>query len=156
MDYTLPSPGIVDMIDIPTYETKSQSRKSGVLRHIDGHELSSRLDLYSRQVACAFIEEPGAMPKQGLSSTFRFGYTCGVIQGVLAGHMVAHMPISPAAWKLALGLTSKKDESFELADRVYSSHKKLWSKKMWDGRAEAALLAHYGIKFFAKFIKLNQ
>ncbi len=146
---------IVDMIDIPTFKTETRARKQGFLTQIDSHKLSQELDFYSKFVACAFLEEPGAMPKQGLSSTFRFGHTCGVIEGVLAGHYVAGMPVKPAAWKLALGLTHEKDKSLRMAGSVYPNYTWLWKLKKHNDRAEAALLAYYGLKYFSKFVKLN-
>ena len=33
-------------------------------------------------VSVAVVERVGAMPKQGVASTFRFGFACGVIEGV--------------------------------------------------------------------------
>lgn len=44
------------------------------------------------------LERVGAMPKQGLSSTFNFGHGRGVFRGVLAGHGWHVLEPTPAKW----------------------------------------------------------
>ena len=39
-------------------------------------------------VAQAVVEQVGAMPKQGVASTFKFGFAAGIIRGVLAANGV--------------------------------------------------------------------
>ena len=45
------------------------------------------------------IERVGAMPKQGVSSTFRFGMGAGLIRGVVAGASLPIVDAVPAVWK---------------------------------------------------------
>ena len=52
--------------------------------------------------ACAVLERVGAMPKQGLSSTFAFGHGRGVWRGLLAGHGWHVLEPRPADWTRAL------------------------------------------------------
>lgn len=92
----------------------------------------------------AIIEEPGSMPKQGISSTFRFGKTCGQIEGVIAGLGISMHKVTPATWKRAMGLTSDKDHARLRAGQLWPSVALHFSRKKDDGRAEAALLALYG------------
>jgi crossover junction endodeoxyribonuclease RuvC len=147
---------IIDCFDLPTFKKPSKARKQGYLEFVDAHALSSLLDLYAPHVSLAVLEEPGAMPGQGLSSTFRFGHICGQIHGVLAGHYVATVPVKPGVWKSALALSADKEDSRRLASKIFPNHSSLWPLKKHNDRAESALLAYYGIKYLSKFIDLSR
>jgi len=147
---------LVDMIDIPTYKSPTKSRKSGFIQNVDPHQLSSLLDMYAGLTSLAVIEEPGAMPRQGLSSTFRFGHVCGLIHGILAGHYVPVIPVKPAVWKGAFGLSPDKDESIAMATDEYEGFQWLWTLKKHNDRAEAALLATYGLKYLKSLVDFNR
>ncbi len=147
---------LVDLIDMPLFQTETNSRKSGELNHIDAHKLAAEIDYYARWVNIAVVEAPGAMPKQGLSSTFRFGYGCGIITGVLAGLYLPAIPVPPGTWKLAMGLTSMKQASFEKANEIYPQHKREWQLRKHHDRAESVLLGIYGIKHMKQMIEANR
>lgn len=53
----------------------------------------------SIQPQIAIIELQQAMPKQGVSSTFKTGYGYGLLVGLLEGLGVEVLPISPRKWK---------------------------------------------------------
>ncbi len=154
--YDLDRRVLVDMIDMPLFQTKTKSRKSGQLNHLDVHKLSSLLDQYAPHTAAAILEEPGAMPNQGLSSTFRFGHTCGQIHGVLAGHYVPTIPVKPGVWKSALALSHEKDDSRRLASHHFPEFTSLWKLKLHNDRAEAALLCVYAHRYLASTIQLSR
>lgn len=147
---------IVDQFDMPIYKTPTKSRRSGSLRHLDVHKLSSFVDNYSKNIAIVVLEEPGAMPKQGLSSTFRFGHTCGLIHGVMAGHYLPVYPVKPAVWKLALGLGYIKEEALNMANKLWPSvqDQGRWALKKHHDRAESALIAYYGIIHLEKLVAM--
>lgn len=147
---------LVDLIDLPVFEKPSESRKQGFMAYLDVHKLSSLIDMYAPLTALACLEEPGAMPEQGLGSTFRFGHVCGQIHGVLAGHYIPVAPVKPGVWKSALALSSNKDESRMRAGLEFPAAKDLWAKKMHNDRAEAALLCAYARKYLAPIIKLSR
>lgn len=147
---------LVDLIDLPVFQKPSEARKQGFLAYLDSHKLSSLIDMYAPMVALAALEEPGAMPEQGLSSTFRFGHVCGQIHGVLAGHYVPVVPVKPAVWKSALALSSNKDESRMRAGLEFPAAKDLWALKKHNDRAEAALLCTYAKKYLHQIIKLSR
>lgn len=143
---------IVDMIDIPTFQKETEARKQGYFEMVDVHKLSSLLDMYAPMVALAVLEEPGAMPEQGLSSTFRFGHVCGMIHGVLAGHYIPVVPVKPAVWKSALALSNIKDESRLRASLEFPQFKELWDLKKHNDRAEAVLLTTYARRYLRQLI----
>jgi crossover junction endodeoxyribonuclease RuvC len=92
----------------------------------------------------AVIERVGAMPGQGVSSTFKFGASFGVACGVLAALEIPCHRVSPASWKKHFRLSSDKEASRALALRLFPATAEHFSRKKDDGRAEAALIARYG------------
>ena len=92
------------------------------------------------RVATAVVEQVGAMPKQGVASTWKFGFAAGVINGVLAANGVPTHYVVPSVWKRHHGLLGKdKEASRALAIRLYPSLRGLDLKKH-QGRAEALLM----------------
>ena len=91
----------------------------------------------------AIIELVGAMPKQGVSSTFQFGRTFGATIGVIQAAGVQLHFATPAKWKRHFNLPSDKDRARELALRMFPQSIQHFARKKDHGRAEAALLALY-------------
>lgn len=147
---------LVDLIDMPLFQTESKARRSGEMNHVDAHTLAMLLDYYAKWVSIAVVEAPGAMPNQGLSSTFRFGYACGIITGVLAGLYLPAIPVPPGTWKVAMGLTSVKQASFQKIDEFYPQHKRLWQLRKHHDRAESVLIGLYAIRFMGQMIEANR
>jgi len=92
----------------------------------------------------AVLEKVHAMPKQGLSSTFRFGEGYGALQMALIGHGYELHYVTPAVWKRHFGLSADKGVSRGLASRRFPESASQFTRVKDDGRAEAALLAVYG------------
>lgn len=91
----------------------------------------------------AVIEAVHAMPKQGVSSSFRFGRAYGTALGVLAALRVPTHLVTPQRWKKHFGLSAEKERSRALAIRLWPASRHFARKKDTD-RAEAALIARYG------------
>lgn len=89
---------------------------------------------------CA-IEQVWAMPRQGVSSMFRFGEVYGGLQvaAVATGHQLHR--VTPAEWKRTLHIPKGKDAARLMAQERWPSQAQLFARKKDDGRAEAALLA---------------
>lgn len=137
---------LVTVEDIPIYSKASKARKSGTMTYVDVHKLAMIVDRYAKQTSIAVIEEVGAMPKQGLSSTFRFGYTAGQCHGVCAANYIPTFPVRPGVWKPALGVSGDKTRSINLAREKLKSSKQYIRFKKHHDRAEAALMAYYGMR----------
>lgn len=93
----------------------------------------------------AVVERVGAMPKQGVVSTFKFGYAAGLIYGVLAALEVPVHFVAPTKWKRHFGLmgvNGGKQRSRALAIQLHPSVSNLTRVKD-HGRAEALLMADY-------------
>ena len=77
-----------------------------VAGQVDAVSLANRLS--EMKPVAAFVERVGAMPKQGVSSTFKFGQANGVLIGILAAlHVPMHF-ITPGVWKKHYGLDADK------------------------------------------------
>ena len=92
----------------------------------------------------AVIEEVGVMPKQGISSAFRFGEGYGALQMAVIGHALPHRFVRPAVWKKYFGLSQDKNLSRQSAMQRFPSNTEDFKLKKHADRAEATLLAVYG------------
>ena len=117
------------------------------------HLIKGRNQVDAKQLNCiiknvatefAIIEDVHAMPEQGVTSTFRFGYNAGILLGVLAANDVKILRVMPAVWKTALGLSKNKKDSLALAKKTFPAYQDLFKRAKDDGRAEAALMAFMG------------
>jgi len=99
----------------------------------------------------AVLEKVHAMPKQGVSSTFKFGQNYGAWQGVLAALEIPFILVTPQKWqKVMLDSAGKqggdkKDRSLEMARRLWPDIDMRY--KADDGKAEALLMARFGILY---------
>lgn len=111
-----------------------------VAGEIDAAELARSIAQFLPTLA--IIEQVGAMPKQGVSSTFKFGMSYGIARGVVAALGVSTHLVTPGRWKKHFRLDSDKEKARALAIRLWpkSGH---FSRKKDHGRAEAALLARF-------------
>lgn len=93
--------------------------------------------------ALAVVELVSARPGQGVTSMFNFGHAAGTVRGVLAALHVPTRLVTPGVWKRHWRLDADKERARALALLMWpaSSH---FSRKVDQGRAEAALVARYG------------
>jgi crossover junction endodeoxyribonuclease RuvC len=114
---------------------------------IDAATLAARLT--QMRPTLAVIERVGAMPKQGVSSTFKFGQAYGAVRGAVQALGISHVLVTPATWKRHFRLDADKERSRALALRYWPTGDS-FRRKMDHGRAEAALLARYGAEVVLK------
>ena len=127
--------------DVPTTERTVNGK---VKRQIDPYQVCTLLDVCGT-IRFAVIEQVGTMPSQGVTSAFNFGFTTGVLHGLIAARGIPIRTVVPQVWKRKFGLLGQdKDASRAEASRRFPKYVDLWSLKKHDGRAEAALLALYG------------
>lgn len=93
----------------------------------------------------AYVERVHSMPKQGVVSAFTFGMGYGLIRGVLTGLGVATTLVTPNEWKRALRVGADKREARVIAGRLFPMNARDFARVRDDGRAEAVLLAFYGL-----------
>ena len=92
----------------------------------------------------AILERVHALPKQGVSSSFRFGQSLGTIEGVLASLQISTRYVTPAGWKRHYRLPSDKDAARLAAIQRYPNIADQLARKKDHNRAEALLIAHWG------------
>ena len=109
---------------------------------VDCATLAARIEQLRPDVA--FVERVGAMPKQGVASTFKFGASYGSVIGTLAALQIRTVLVVPSVWKKYFALDSDKEKARALALRTFAKNPEHFSRKKDHGRAEAALLAVYG------------
>jgi crossover junction endodeoxyribonuclease RuvC len=132
---------IVDIFDMPTL---ALSRGGKNKRELDPHSLAGAIG--RDRMGHAFVELVGAMPGQGVSSVFSFGKSYGITLGVLATLGVPMSFVAPAAWKRALQVPAAKDGARARATQLMPAAAHHWPLVKHDGRAEAALIAYYGLR----------
>lgn len=93
----------------------------------------------------AVVEQVHAMPRQGVTSSFNFGRSLGVIVGILAAFEVPVKWAPPATWKRGLGLKADKTSSRRRAAELWPHMASSFTRIKDDGRAEAALIAHWAL-----------
>jgi Holliday junction resolvasome RuvABC endonuclease subunit len=120
---------IVDVGDVPVVD-----------RMVDGSEFARIVGrLRPRE---AIVELVSAMPRQGVTSSFRFGMGCGILRGVLLAAGVPLYQVPATKWKKYFRLDNDAEKSRAMAIRIWPTCEKL-SRKKDHGRAEALLLARY-------------
>jgi hypothetical protein len=126
---------------MPTYKigTKQQLNLQATKNILSDHRMHH-----------CFIEAPHAMPKQGVTSSFNFGKVCGQLEGILACLEIPYTLIAPATWKRAMGLTSDKDATRQIASRLLPHLSHLWPLKKDHDKAEAMLLAYHAYRTLTK------
>lgn len=96
-------------------------------------------------VRVAYVEKVGAMPKQGLSSTFNFGCEYGRILGLLEGLHIPIKEVTPQKWQKGLGLPPKKDgaNKHKQALKQLASQRYPGMGKLTNDMPDAMLIAEY-------------
>lgn len=96
------------------------------------------------------IEKVGAMPGQGVTSMFTFGYGAGILEGICAALRIPYKLVTPQTWqkKILVGLPKGEggkssvlycQRKFPQVDWKASSR----CKKAHDGMTDSACLAVY-------------
>ena len=91
-----------------------------------------------------WLERVGTMPRQGISSAFRFGQQLGAIEMAAAACEHELRYVTPAVWKAYFGLSSDKGVARGYAMKRFPQLADQLARVKDDGRAEALLIALYG------------
>lgn len=120
------------------------SKTGFVKRAVDLNALRTLLFPSSVLGAVVFMERVGAFPGQGVGSMFSLGMSYWGVAGVCAGLELPLHLVTPGEWKSHFKLNTDKELSRGLASRLYPGVD--LSKKKDHGRAEALLIARYGME----------
>ena len=124
---------LLSAMDMPTLEVNGKAK-------VNPHILAS--DLSFRKPKIAVIEDVGAMPGQGVTSTWTFAYSAGILAGVCAGLGIPTVFYRPANWKRQAGVPADKGAARQMAQRLWPGSR-AFDRVKDHGRAEAALLARW-------------
>jgi hypothetical protein len=104
------------------------------------HELANWIaDLTLAHELAAVIEQVNAMPKQGVSSTFKFGKSFGFLIGILTALQVPYESYRPQVWQKHMRCLTKGDKNVSKA-----AAQRLWpTVKITHANADALLIAEF-------------
>jgi crossover junction endodeoxyribonuclease RuvC len=129
-------PRLLGVIDVPTTGEKAKRRveTAKVLAFIGLHRPDH-----------AVIERAQAMPDQGASSGFIYGRAVGALEASVDGMGIPSTVIESTAWKKAHGLMKcGKEDNRQRAIKLFPAAEG-FGRKLDHNRAEAALIAWYGV-----------
>lgn len=129
---------LLEVHDMPVFDIKGKKK-------LDLYQLGRIINEMAKDTSNVIIEDPHSMPKQGVASSFKFGSVCGAAQQAVASANIPMQLVAPNKWKRDMRLPKDKDASRQRASQLFPKYAHLWSRKKDDGRAEAALLAWYGV-----------
>jgi crossover junction endodeoxyribonuclease RuvC len=129
---------IIALYDLPTIGEGKQ-------RRVDAVSLANLIRAHT-PVAFAVVEQVASRPGQGVSSTFKFGMSYGVIVGIIGTLEIPIRHASPSKWKKALGLNGEAEASRARAIETWPAHADLFARKKDHNRAEAALIGLSAMK----------
>lgn len=127
-------------IDMPT-----MTRKAGG-EQVDPFSLGKQLRELIAQHPGAYViavfEQVNALPKQGVTSGFRFGQADGTARGVVGALGIPFIEVPPQTWKKYLRLTGcDKDAARTMVLQRYPEIADQLRRKKDVGRADALLIA---------------
>ena len=95
-----------------------------------------------------FLEKASAMPKQGVTSTFKFGMGYGLLRGMLSCNLIPYKLVTPQAWKklILAGIGKDKKATIAYIQRRYPGVNLIPGRRRTphDGIADAICIAEYG------------
>ena len=128
---------IVGWADMPVVETVVNGKQR---RRIDPHGLVHTI-VEIGPVDMVVLEQAGARPGEGATSSHTNGRNFGVIEGVLACLARPYTLVTPQTWTKQMRVGSDKGAHRLEAMRLFPDQSRLFARVKDDGRADAALLA---------------
>lgn len=139
-----------EVFDVPTLNVSKSGRdKRGdpkTQRILDIYQLARVVSGLKDNIHFCVVEDVHSMPKQGVASSFKFGFVAGALQQALADAGITIHLVAPVQWKRYFKLGKAKDDARRKASMLMPGSAWQWPKTVHDGRAEAALLAYWGGK----------
>jgi len=102
---------------------------------------------YPKHEKYAILESVHSISGQGISSSFTFGKTVGIVEGIFTTLEIPITLVTPQAWKKHFGLLKQeKDASRQYVIALYPELSKQFKLKKHTDKADAFLIALYGVK----------
>ena len=135
-----------DTLQIHDMPVMTVDRNGKAKRQVSANELAELLNLYAGKDCHVYVERVSAMAGQGVTSVFSFGRSFGMIEGILAALKMPVTFVAPATWVKGVGRGPGKDASRSRAMELFPEYQHMFKRVKDDGRADAALIAHWGRK----------
>ena len=103
------------------------------------HDVSEFIAEYASDETFAILEKVNAMPRQGVSSTFKFGTSYGFCRALLVCHRIRFETTPPGVWQKTMGCLSKGDKNVTKA----AAQRLFPEEKVVHATADAMLIAEY-------------
>ena len=104
------------------------------------HDIAEFVRARSLSIDKAYLEKVGAMPRQGVSSTYKFGTSYGFCLGLLTSLLVPFEEVTPAKWQQVMKCRSGGDKKITKA----AAQRLFPRMKVTHKNADALLIAEYG------------
>ncbi len=102
-------------------------------------ELCDAFSEFRADIVSSMVEKVHSMPRQGVASTFKFGYQFGQIVGILTGLKIPFEFVTPQRWQKEMGCQTKGDKnvSKQKAEQLFPN------QKITHGNADSLIIAEY-------------
>lgn len=131
--------GKLAILDMPVHVFGATANR----REVDAYAVVSWLRKHPSNIL--YIEDVWGMVHDGGVNGFTFGASLGTILGVAASLRLRVVKVRPSIWKARMGCGADKDLSRARASKLFPSAAAQFKRKKDDGRAEASLIAMYGV-----------
>lgn len=121
-----------------------QVTKSGKRNEVDVAAILDMLPASEIEVI-SYIEDVWSLPHDGHVGAFNFGDRYGMVRGALLASDIILKRVRPQSWKIKMGCPADKNGARALACELFPNHVDEFKRVKDDGRAEAALIALYGV-----------
>ena len=131
----------LEVFDVPTMKARSRGREINLpaLKQIVFGSIVV-------PIKAVFIERNSSRPNEGSAAGRKGGLVEGVLLGAFAMHDTKVNRVPPGVWKKRMRLTRDKEYSRTRAIEEFPEYHELFKLKKHHNRAEAALLALYGLE----------
>ena len=129
------------IVDMPTFTYTTTKERNKV----DPYAIARALQ--EQRLSHVYIEEVNASPQMGVVSAFSFGEGKGILLGAAAALNVPVTLVKPTNWKKIMRIPADKRAAVQRATQLFPHVATLFKGPrggVFDGRAEAALIALFG------------
>lgn len=140
---------VVAVVDMPV-----MARTHGKGMQVDPYALATLIMANRGHLGEAVMEQVDGRPRRkstgeavsmGATSSFNFGHSTGIVEGVLGTLQIPVRFAPPLRWKKAAGIIGKdKDAARTIAIQQHPEVAELLARKKDVGRADAILIARFG------------
>lgn len=132
----------LECIDLPTL-------RIGKRTHLDAYALARVIDDRGKlgEFAAAIIEQGAPRSENGRIGAATFWLALGEVRGILAANFIPIETVAANVWKRSMRVVGDKDASRVRASALFPRWSDQWRLAKHHGRAEAAMIALYGVRF---------